>query len=220
VALVLYGPLTFVGALLFFRNVGSAVTSASTGQAALKRIAEVGPAFRVMHAFLHLSPVLLIPGMVALYQVAARIHSDEALTGLVLGIVGVVVPLGWIYALNEGLYRLARAYPALGDGADAAGAKAAATMNLGTQAGGELLQSALLGAWALVAAISLRTAWPEGWLLGLGTVAGVAFIVSGLVAVLPKVPMLTPILAAVGTAGVFLFLAWAVAAGLKLLTII
>ena len=216
-ALVIYGPLTLAGAVIFFRLVGPSVASASSGEAALARIAQVGSVFRVMHAFLHLSPILLIPGMAAIYQVGASSQPWLALTGLLMGIVGVVVPLGWIYALNEGLYRLAIGHADTHDSSERAGRVAAATMNLGIQAGGELLQSSLLGGWALFASVSLRTAWGDGWLLYLGIAAGIGFIVSGLAAALPRIFTVSRLLGTIGTAGVFLFLAWAVAAGVRLL---
>lgn len=213
-ALIIYGPLTLAGAVVFFRLVGPAVASSSSGEAALTRIAEVGPVFRGMHALLHLSPILLVPGMAAIYQLGAASQPGLALTGLLLGIVGIVVPLGWIYALNEGLYRMAQEKTQL---QDSGGRAAAATMNLGMQAGGELLQSALLGAWALFASVSLRAAWGDGWLMYLGIAAGIGFIVSGLAAILPRTHNVSPVLGAVGTAGVFLFLAWVVAVGVRLL---
>src|SRR5262249_6478546 len=197
VALIIYGPLTLAGALIYFRLVGPDVASASSGEAALARIVQVGPTFRVMHALLHLSPVLLIPGMASIYEVGSASQPGLAIAALLLGIVGIVVPLGWIYALNEGLYRLAQGYTDLKETSDRASRASAATMNLGIQAGGELLQSALLGAWAFFASLSLRTAWGDGWLLYVGVGAGVAFAVSGLAATLPRIQNVSQVLGAV-----------------------
>ena len=217
VALVVYGPLTLAGAVLYFQLVGPAVASASSGEAALARIAQVGPVFRVMDALLHLSPILLIPGMAAIYRIGAPTQPGLALIALLVGMVGIVVPLGWIYALNEGLYRLAQGQAQLQDNGERASRAAAATMNLGVQAGGELLQSALLGTWALLAGVSLRIVWGDGWLLYLGVVAGIGFVASGFAAIVPRSGDLTRVLGAAGTAGVFLFLAWVVAVGVRLL---
>ena len=54
-------------------------------------------------------------------------------------------------------------------------------------------------------------------MLYLGIAAGIGFIVSGLSAALPRIFTVSRLLGTIGTAGVFLFLAWAVAAGVRLL---
>jgi hypothetical protein len=213
--MILFLPLLLVGVVLFGR-IG--MSSHSDGADALRRIADAGASFPVMNAMFHLTPMLLVPGTVALWIVLRGEGRDGWLL-VAAAFVGlaVVVSAGVTFTLNQGLYRVAPGFGAESPERQALAASAA-EMNLATQTGVELVQSLGIAFWLLAIAVAAWAAgWPA-WLVWLGVAGAIGFIAAGLSAILLGVPLLGPVLAGMGGLGLLLFAMWMVATGVKLVT--
>ena len=216
VCLILFIPLLVIGSILYAR-IG--MSSGSEGADALRRIASAGTSFPIMNALFHLGALLLLPGAAALAIALRGADRDGWIVlGTALVVLAVTVGAGFVFALNHGLYGIAGPYSAATPEQQGAYA-VAASMNLRTQAGAELVQSMGLGLWVLCLTVGIAAAgWPA-WLTYLGIAGGVGFIAAGLSSVLMGVPGVGPALGALGGLGLLLFATWLVAIGIQLVTL-
>jgi hypothetical protein len=212
---LLFIPVLVTGSILF-AQIG--VSSRSDGADALRRIAEAGGSFPVMNGLFHLGALLLLPGAAALVVLLRGTYGDGwiVLGTLFLGL-AVAIPAGIVFALNQGLFAIA--LPFRGASLDTQAAySAAADLDLGIQAGAELVQSLGAGLWVACVGVTIAAAgWPT-WLAWLGLASGLGFVSAGLSSVLLDVPVLGPVLAAAGFLGLVVFAVWLLAVGTRLMT--
>ena len=209
-------PLLALGVVLYGR-VG--INSQTDGLTAVKRIADAGAMFPIMNALFHLGALFLLPGAAALVIALRGARSDPWLVVATLfAVLAVAVGAGLVFALNQGLYGVAKSFAAAVPEQQQAYA-VAADMNLRTQAVAELVQSVSLGLWVLGVAIAMSTVdWPS-WTVLLGIAGGIGFVVAGLSSVLYGVPVIGPVLGAGGALGLLLFVIWQLAVGFRLVTL-
>lgn len=214
ISLLGFLPLLGIGVVLYGR-VG--ISSQSDGATALARIAAAGTSFPVMNSLFHLGALLLLPAGGALVSALRGPNADGwlLLGGLFL-VLAVATSAGLVFALNQGLWGLSASAGASPEVRSAAAV--AADLNLRTQAGAELVQSVGLGVWLLATAAAMSATGWDGWIVWLGVAGGAGFIVAGLSSVLIGVPMLGPLLGAVGALGLVLFAAWDLVVGWRLMT--
>ncbi len=206
-----------VGAVLY-APIGSAVTSGASGDAALARIAETGNRFAVVNATFHLSPLLVLPAIVALFRELSPVRPGEVAIGTIVGLIGFSVPIGVIFPLNVSLAHLAGRY-AGADPQTRATLALAADANLATQVGGEFVQSAFGGLWVLAmsAAMLVTPGWPT-WLGYLGIAGGAGMVAAGFASIFARVPRLGRVLGSIGATGLLVLMVWLLAVGWTLLT--
>jgi hypothetical protein len=214
--LLLFLPILLVGSSLFAR-IG--VSSETPGPEALARIAAAGNRFPVMNALFHLGAILLLPGAVSLVIALRGVDRDPWLVmASAFVVVTVVVAGGFVFALNQGLYRVSAEYVSAPPERQAM-LGVVAEMNLRTQTGAELVQSLGAGLWLLSVSVATAVAaWPI-WQTALGFAGGIGFVAAGLASVLGRTPVVGRILGGLGGLGLMLFAIWTVATGLSLIAL-
>lgn len=217
-ALCLVGAVaSFLLGGVLYAPIGSAVTSGASGDSVLSGIAQSGDRFAIVNVLFHLTPLLILPAMVALFRDLSTVRPGEVAIGTIIGLIAFGVPMGVIFPLNVSLARLAARYR----GADAptrAMLALAAEANLGTQVGGEFVQSAFGGVWVLAgsAAMLAAPAWPA-WLGYVGLAAGAGMIAAGFASVFARIPRLGRILGFVGFGGLLVLMIWLLGVASRLL---
>ena len=105
---VLFIPMLIVGTVLFGR-IG--ISSGSAGADAMRRIADAGATFPIMNALFHLGALLLVPGAIALLVLLRGGDRDGVVfLGTAFLLLAVAVGAGFVFSLNQGLYREAAGF--------------------------------------------------------------------------------------------------------------
>lgn len=211
ISVLAYIGLVLIGSFLF--NTAQAPTSVDTGEAMLKFIAAQKTVFSVSNVLFHFGLVFFIPMILALFLVLKNVSRTFMLLATALALIGVSAFLTWIFALNVALIRLSDLYAAASTDAQRAAYVAAAELDLGTQSGGEILGTILIGVWIpIVSVVMLRSKFDKTLaILGIAT-----SILTPIGFTLATVTGGAPVFAAIGFGALLLMLIWFLLVGIKL----